>query len=375
VPSTPIALILFAWLTIPGLVYILQRRRMSQIRTESAFVESARIALVSVASDLIAIGILELVRLVHPSVTPDLRNLLIDNWREQLSKYWSLDMWWAIGLMAVACFVAYVIARWGEIIAPFFVGSSQNTPYNAWWKYFRQDADDKFVYVGLDLNDNRFVEGYVVWFSTEINDTADRDLVIQKPKMRFGTELQELECNYFIVSARDIKRIHLTYIESEPELTESITPTQRLTRSLKNLGKWQWFAVALVGITPTAFGIAGLFGSNGNFETWTCSSLVIEGAGLTFSLTLIWSKVEKGMRGQDERPPVKLGTVATLLGGLAWAVWGIIAFQSIHVMQSWIVEVDGSLAIILPASVYAINKASQFDGPIRIRRQLESRSQ
>ena len=220
-PSTPIALILFVWLTIPGLVYILQRRRVTQVRSESAFVESARIALVSVVSDLLAIGLLELVRLVNPSATPDLRNLLIDNWRKQLSSHWALDMWWAIGLIAVACLLAYVIAKWGEQIAPFFVGNSQNTPYNAWWKYFRQDADNHYVYVGLDLNDNRFVEGYVVWFSTEINDIADRDLVIQYPKMRFGDELRELDCHYMIVSARDIKRIQLTYFDDDPETTQS----------------------------------------------------------------------------------------------------------------------------------------------------------
>ena len=129
-PSTPIALILFVWLTIPGLVYILQRRRMSQVRSESAFVESTRIVLVSMVSDLLAVGLLAVARLVLPNATPDLRHLLIDNWREQLSSHWALDIWWAIGLMAVACLLAYVTAKWGQQFAPFIVGSPQSRDWN-----------------------------------------------------------------------------------------------------------------------------------------------------------------------------------------------------------------------------------------------------
>ena len=215
-PSTPLELILFFWLIVPGLVYVLQRRRMSQIRLESAFVETARIVFVSVIVDMLAIGTLELVRLFKPSGTPDLKSLLVDNWRKQLSSHWTLDIWWAVGSVLIASLFAYAVARWGNEFVPFVGGGSANTPYNAWWKYFRQDADDNFVGVRLDLQDNRFVEGYVVWFSSEVNDVSDRDLVIQYPKMLFDQQLKSTGYDYMIISAREIKRIHFVYTSAPP---------------------------------------------------------------------------------------------------------------------------------------------------------------
>jgi Family of unknown function (DUF6338) len=64
------------------------------------------------------------------------------------------------------------------------------------------------------LTDGGFISGRVVWFSTELEETGDRDLVLGPPlQLRTADGMVALEAERIIVAARDIQRIDVTYVE------------------------------------------------------------------------------------------------------------------------------------------------------------------
>jgi len=87
------------------------------------------------------------------------------------------------------------------------------------WYYALADEvpKGKRTFVGLDLRDDTYISGYVDWFSTEIDEVADRDLTlvaaVDAPLVfkREGIS-EELDAERMIVSARDIVRMYVSYV-------------------------------------------------------------------------------------------------------------------------------------------------------------------
>lgn len=93
---------------------------------------------------------------------------------------------------------------------------------SAWWILFDEDAvPEKTVpYAGIELDDGQWFEGYVGTFSTEAQDSADRELILVSPmKYREAGLRAEPEAlkgvDAVALSARRIRFVNVTYIAEE----------------------------------------------------------------------------------------------------------------------------------------------------------------
>jgi hypothetical protein len=115
--------------------------------------------------------------------------------------------------------LAVVWARWRRLrtvvgfLAPSIVDAS------AWYGIFEEEPefDWEAIYLGCDMKDGSYLAGVLHWYSTEVEETADRDLVLEPPllRRREGQDdpLQDFE--RVIISARDISTLYVTWLTAE----------------------------------------------------------------------------------------------------------------------------------------------------------------
>lgn len=222
-PSTLSGLLLFLITLVPGFVYYVQRRRWVELKSESALVETARFVTVSVLTDLAALGLFVLARHFLPNHTPSPAAVASGGWKY----FWPHSAWlvgWGVGLLALSSLLASLLALLSQTqlnikwLAPDIVQTS------AWQRWFKDEVDTKkakqeklIPYVGIDMKDGTYVGGYVAWFSTELDEVEDRDLVLAAP-ITVRRDGKEIEAGYsrLIVSARDIVRLYVSYL-TKPE--------------------------------------------------------------------------------------------------------------------------------------------------------------
>jgi hypothetical protein len=217
-PSTVGGLILFVVFLIPGFLYYVQRRRWVESKSESSLVETARFVSVSLLTNLLALGVFALIRNWFPNHTPDLVSLADGGW----SYFWTEPGYllsWGLFVLVVSGILSFLLAllsrsnvnvKW---FAPDIVQTS------AWQRMFKDMVSTKEMrdarnipFVGIDLRDGTYVSGYVDWFSTELDDVADRDLVLAEP-IRVRRDGNEIRADFsrLVVSARDILRMYVSY--------------------------------------------------------------------------------------------------------------------------------------------------------------------
>ena len=89
---------------------------------------------------------------------------------------------------------------------------------SGWYHAFETSAPkDTVIYVGCELLDGSYTAGRLAWFNTEPEDAPDRDLILAPPFTALDTEGGELklpEEGRVILSAREIRRMDVTYLES-----------------------------------------------------------------------------------------------------------------------------------------------------------------
>ncbi len=95
---------------------------------------------------------------------------------------------------------------------------------SAWHRVFHdQVPENASVYVLCELEDGHHVGGELSWYSTETEESADRDIVLAPPLFRIPVSSSETDYGYLdqvqrlVVSARQIRTLHVIYVsESEP---------------------------------------------------------------------------------------------------------------------------------------------------------------
>lgn len=104
--------------------------------------------------------------------------------------------------------------RWTRTIVP-----PRRVSDSGWFQILNDEALDangakRRVFVGLDMHDKTYVSGILDYFSTDPKETQDRDLVLAPPieitwpdEAPFASKFSRL-----IVSARDIARMHVSYL-------------------------------------------------------------------------------------------------------------------------------------------------------------------
>lgn len=218
-PATPGGLAIFVLLTIPGFVHNVQRRSRVPQRRLSPFVETASLVTVSVASDLAALLLFSLLRRFSPAHTPDLTRLVTDGMVYAGPRFGYLLVWLAL-LVLIACAFATVFALRPSPFAAFLERFSPAiVDVSAWYHAFEEAPDGMSVFCGIVMDDGAYVEGPLDWYSTEVEESADRDLVLAKP-IRYRPAGQSndeppLEFERIIVSSRNIRTILVSYLVTD----------------------------------------------------------------------------------------------------------------------------------------------------------------
>jgi hypothetical protein len=218
-PSTVGGLILFVVFLMPGFVYYIQRRKRVELKSESSLIETARLVAISIVTNLTVVGLFALYRWLFPDHAPNVQSLFTMGWRYVQPRPGYLLLWVVI-LMAASTTIAFGIAqvdidiKW---LAPDIVYTS------AWNHYLGEKGvapDDTTPYVGLTLRNGLQVSGFVSWLSTELDEVADRDLVLAAPiaVFRSGADAAPIDPGYsrLIVSARDIQDMYIAYRKYDP---------------------------------------------------------------------------------------------------------------------------------------------------------------
>jgi hypothetical protein len=212
-PTTFVGLIIFIAFLTPGFLYAAHRRMLAPQANRSPLMETTTIVSISFATNALVACAFGVLRAVVPDHTPNVGRLL-----ETDSEYWSDKLpyvaAWALVLFSASCAVAVLVARWewlrrrvAAVFTPVIVDSS------AWCEVFSAEPGS-YPHAGLELTDGGYVSGRVVWFSTETQETGDRDLVLGPPlQVRTGDGIDDLKVQRVVIAARNIARIDVTYID------------------------------------------------------------------------------------------------------------------------------------------------------------------
>ncbi len=224
-PTTLGGLLIFVVLLVPGLLHYVQRRSRVPQRSLSPLVETATLATVSVATNALAIGAFGLVRSLSPGHTPDVGRLVLEGAQYGAPRLGYLLLWSA-GVMALSSALAVVLGirpRWlrtaSTRLAPVIVDVS------AWYHVFEAAPEDALVYLGCDLQDGAYVGGTLEWYSTEVEETPNRDLSIAEPityRPAGESDPQILPgVARVVLSAGDVARMYVSYIAADAPTTHS----------------------------------------------------------------------------------------------------------------------------------------------------------
>jgi hypothetical protein len=200
-PDTFLGLALFLALLAPGICFVLIREARVPQRELSALRETALIGLVSFAADsfvLIAFGVF---RSFRPEATPDISALITDP-LAFISQNLASLAWWGLGLLLAACVIASLAAS-QSALDKLSLGPIRFV--SAWYRLFHPGGSEK--YCGCFLDDGSWVGGFVASYSTDVEETGDRELVLSAP-VRYRAEGQSdktlPDVSAFVISARHI---------------------------------------------------------------------------------------------------------------------------------------------------------------------------
>jgi Family of unknown function (DUF6338) len=229
-PTTLSGLFLFVVLLLPGFAYVVGRERHTSGQKFSAFRESAVVVAASVTAELLILLIFTVVRVLLPSLTPNVGALVRDSNRylrgsgSQPGHYGQVAIW-AVAMLALSVALAYSASiPW--VRSKLRVGAVGEYPHesivSAWWKLFDTWAPEGTgVRVRCFLTDGSYVEGEVGSFSREADDITERDLILVEPisfRPPGGSDIEAYETSALCISAGSIVTMFVTYWQ-EPEIT------------------------------------------------------------------------------------------------------------------------------------------------------------
>jgi Family of unknown function (DUF6338) len=228
VPNTLVGLLIFVALLTPGVCYNFRREGNRPIgKTPTVLRETARLVITGLTADAIALAMFAAFRRWQPEHTPDPRRLISTPGPYFRGEYGYLLLW-AAGLLLLACLIATLLAairttRWMErllssgVLGWLFKQSVTTEP--AWWQMFNSRIHPtKARYVGCELTDGAYLGGRLYSFSPDSAETADRELTLSAPityRPVDGDDARDLEVSALIVSARQIKFLTVTYVDTD----------------------------------------------------------------------------------------------------------------------------------------------------------------
>ncbi|WP_327240672.1 DUF6338 family protein [Streptomyces sp. NBC_01318] len=216
-PSSLLGLVLFVICLVPGFTYAAARDVRLPERTSSAFRETTRVVLASLAFDGIVLAVFALIRTAAPGLTPDTGRLVREGWAYVRDDYARLTLW-SCALLVAAAGAALAAAR----LLP--RGPGPLSVESSWWLLFgRYPAftGAKCTYVGCELVDGSYLAGVLKHFAHQAEETGDRELALVAPleyRSHPGTPSRRLTDHQLVsVSARQIKFLTVTYLDHIPQ--------------------------------------------------------------------------------------------------------------------------------------------------------------
>ena len=218
-PSSFTGLVLFVLLLAPGFVFAAQRDRRSARRQRSTFGETVLLGLTSFLCDVAALLVFAVLRAAAPDHTPDVGRLVRDG-RTYFDAHYAYLGWWALGLLALACALGFMLGRWPPRFTPVFADDITFT--SAWWDLFEQYPDSK-VYVGCELEDGSYLGGELFTYNSDEDETENRELALLAPityrPAGVDDEVELDDVGTISVSARQIKFLTVSYLPVDDEDT------------------------------------------------------------------------------------------------------------------------------------------------------------
>jgi hypothetical protein len=216
VPTTLVGLFVFVAFLVPGFVQYVQRRRRVPQRSLSPLVETATLLTTSLLTNAIVLALFGVFRSVWPGHSPDVRRIFVYGGSYSYPRLGYLGVW-TLGLLAASCTLAALIGAPPRFLRPL---SRRFAPLivdtTSWVQAFDEAPEGTAVFVGCDLRDGTYISGYLDWFSTELEETGDRDLLLAAPiTVKRGPEPEDIEFPRVVVSARDIVRLYASYVPQE----------------------------------------------------------------------------------------------------------------------------------------------------------------
>jgi hypothetical protein len=216
-PDTLFSLCALILLGMPGVIFAIQLENQQPAREVSPLRELATIVSVGIVCDALALLLFGIIRAIFPSITPDVGRIERSGMQYVKSHFASVG-WWSIALLLTACSLAYVLGRLRPQIAN-VISAPAIKSTSAWWEAFHQHPGAN-VYVGCVLQDDSYVAGYLNSYSTDVNETPDRDLILCSPityRPTGSDEDSEMEDVALVtISASQLKFLTVTYVCADP---------------------------------------------------------------------------------------------------------------------------------------------------------------
>ncbi|KYK12964.1 MULTISPECIES: DUF6338 family protein [Streptomyces] len=215
-PSTFLGLVLLVVCLVPGFVYAAARDVRVPERTSSAFRETTRVVLASLAFDAMVLAAFAVARTAAPDVTPDTGRLVREGLGYVRQDYARLTLW-CCALLVLAAGAALAAAR----LLP--RGPGPLSVESSWWLLFGrypEQAGAECAYVGCELVDGSYLAGVLKHFAHQAEETGDRELALAPPlqyRPHAGAPARPLTGHQLVsVSARQIKFLTVTYLDRIP---------------------------------------------------------------------------------------------------------------------------------------------------------------
>jgi hypothetical protein len=212
-PTTLGGLAIFIVFLTPGFLNYIQRKWRVPQRKLSPLVEVATFLSVSVFTNLFAIGLFAITRAFLPRHTPDVQQVLLQGTAYIFPRIGYIVAW-SLGVLAVSCTVAVLIGSgvipFDRLITPVIIDNS------AWYQVFDSAPENAKIYVGCDLSDGSYVSGYLDYYNTDVDEVADRDLVLAAPiEIKRDGKTETSGFQQMILSARSMIRLSVYFEDND----------------------------------------------------------------------------------------------------------------------------------------------------------------
>jgi hypothetical protein len=221
VPSSFLGLALYTAFLLPGYVSFVRRRSLTTAPKLSPLLETISLLSVSVITNGLALALFALLRAIVPSHTPDVGLFLRDGSPYAEERIGYLLAWCAL-ILGTSCAIAFFSPKVSQLapirraLNPIIVDIS------AWYHVFEEnppspDEGDSYPYVACTLEDGSYVAGRLSWYSTEVEETADRDLAVTDPLTILDPDGNDVgpSNSIVVISARQIRWFSVTWVFEE----------------------------------------------------------------------------------------------------------------------------------------------------------------